>query len=153
MFLSSVQDLSIGYNDISFFEPGNIEDEQIGYRIDPKGESLIGIEEGDWKEHWVVFANDNLGDPIFLETLSSDLTVYSAIHSNDDWQPIIIADSLHNFKAIIELLKEISKGRDNPSELEENPISEKERKNFLTSVLNLNPKTELYFWELFLENE
>jgi hypothetical protein len=151
-FLSHANDISLGYNEINFFAPNNLDEQQIGYSIDSNGNSLVTGNEGEWQEEWLVIANDQLGDSIIIDVSSPRLTVLSAAHGEGDWEAFTIADSLENFIVIISILKEFSKGRINPADLEKNPIADKERRRALTKIAERNPKAEMWFWETYFEN-
>jgi len=152
-FLTNVSDISLGYNEISFFDPLKLQDEQIGFSSDMEGNTLVTGNEGDWKEEWIVIANDEMGDPIIIDTSTPQLTVLSASHGEGAWEPFIIADSLDNFQNIISILNKISDNRTTPVDLEKNPISNNERQNVLIHIKQQNPHTELSFWQDYLEND
>src|SRR5262245_31602872 len=97
-FLWETKNVSIGYSEINFIQPGNLGKEQIGYNIDPNGNSLVTGNEKDWHQEWIVIATDQLGDPIIVDASSPVLNVLSAAHGEGAWKPFLIADSLDNFK-------------------------------------------------------
>ena len=69
--------------------------EQIGYRVDPKGDDLTGEDDGDWRPTWVVIGTDeDLGDPLFVDLATSDLVVLTAMHGAGSWDPDEVAGSL-----------------------------------------------------------
>jgi hypothetical protein len=152
-FLSENKDVSLGYNEINFFDPENLDEEQIGYRVDMDSNSLITGNKGDWREEWIVIASDYTGDPIIIDVSSPKLTVLSAAHGEGNREPFVIADSMDNFKNIISILHDISKDRTNPDELENNPVKDKEKRNALTKIRQLSPDTENEYWENFFEND
>jgi hypothetical protein len=150
-FIDAQFDLCIGYNEIVFFKPQNIAELQIGYSYDNTGKSLTDHTKGSWNDKWVVIATDQLGDPIFVDSSSSQLTVYSAAHGEGAWEPYIISDSLFEFKEIVGLLQKMSIDRTNPVEIEENPINDNDKADFLRYVTLKNLDTELWYWEQFFE--
>jgi hypothetical protein len=152
-FLSGVTDVSLGSNEINFIQPDDLDAEQIGYSVDPSGNSLITGNDGDWQEEWLVIATDQLGDPFIVDVSSPKLTVLSAAHGEESWEPFVIANSLENFKAIISVLHKVAKNRTNPIELEKDPITDNERKDALTKIEQENPDVEISFWENFFEND
>ena len=152
-FLSNTNDISLGYREINFIQPDNLDDEQIGYSIDPNGNSLITGNDRDWQEEWLVIATNDLGDPLFVDVSSPNFTVLSAQHGEGNWEPFVIAEGLDNLKDIISLLEKLSVKRTNPVEFEKLPITDKERRNFLTQIREQNPGAEISFWENFVENE
>lgn len=153
IFLSGAKDVSLGYNEINFFDPENLLEEQMGYSIDINGNTLITGADGDWKEEWLVIASDGLGDPFIVDTGSQQLTILTAPHGEGTWEPNVIADSLDNFKYIVSLIHDVARGRDNPVEIEKNPIPAKQKKNILKQIETLNPYTDISYWEDFLEND
>lgn len=152
-FLTTTSDISLGYSEIIFFDPLKLQDEQIGFSSDSEGNTLVTGNEGDWKEEWIVIANDEMGDPIIIDTSTPQLTVLSASHGEGAWEPFIIADSLDNFQNIISILTKISDNRASPVDLEKNPISNNERQNALNYIKQQNPHTELSFWQDYFEND
>jgi hypothetical protein len=152
-FLKSTSDISLGYNEINFFDAEKLEEEQVGYSFDSNGKSLLTGHDGDWQKEWLVIASDNLGDPILVDTSLPQLTVLCAAHGQGTWEPFIIADGLDNLKNIISLFKHISKNRTNPVELEKHPIGKNERRNLLGEIRRQNPNSEIWYWENLLDNE
>ncbi len=152
-FLSDITNVSLGYNEINFIQPDNLDQEQIGYSIDSNGNSLINGDDGDWQEQWLVIAADQLGDPIIVDVSSPNLSVLSAAHGEGTWEPFIIADSLDKFANIISILNNVSKDRTYPVDLEINPITDKERQEALRKIEQQNPEAEIWYWENFFEND
>ena len=55
---------------IRLFSVNELSNAQLGYSINSDGNSLIGEENGDWKENWFVIGKlceDLCGDPIFVD--------------------------------------------------------------------------------------
>jgi hypothetical protein len=150
-FLSDIKDISIGFNKINFAKDVDLDDAQIGYRIDTNGNSLITGNDGDWQEEWIVIASDGLGDPIFVDTNSPKLTVLTASHGEGSWDPFVIADSLGTFREILIFLNDISQNRTNPVLIEKNPISGTEKQIFLREIERKNPEADISYWNNFLE--
>jgi hypothetical protein len=153
-FLTNDSEVSFGYNGLTFLSADKLDDGQIGYSVDSKGNSLITGQEGDWKKEWLVIGTDTIvGDPIFIDTSSKQLQVLTAGHGEGEWECITIADSLDNFADIISELKKVSVKRTTPIALEKNPLPEKERNQFIQKVGTDNSETEIYYWENFLGDE
>lgn len=152
-FLSHAKDISLGYREVNFIGAGEIEEGQLGYTVDAKGNLLISGKDGDWRDEWLVIANDEMDDPIVVDTSSPSLIVMAVAKGEGSWDPYVIADSLENFKQILALIKKISKGREYPIDLEDKPITDEERSNALQFIEEQNPGAELWYWESFLENE
>jgi len=150
-FLSQVPSIDIGYGGFTFCQPDDLLKAQVGYSIDSKKNTILKGIEGEWKKEWVVIGVDDLvGDPIFVDTHSKLFVVMTAEPSTT-WDPYPIADSLENFSAIIAQLAVLSVNRSTPKEWDINPLSEKEKKAFLTVVATNNPDSEIGYWENFLD--
>jgi hypothetical protein len=152
-FLTEVEDVSIGYHEIVFFNADNLEEEQIGYAVDAQGQSLSTGEDGDWQEEWLVIGNDDLGDPIFIDTTDTKYPVYTAIHGEGDCEPILIADSLNHFSSTLKSLKKLSLGREYPKDFEQNPITKAERKQFASEIKSSNGKIGVEWWMSYLDED
>jgi len=45
-----------------------LDDAQVGYSADPAGRTLVGTEEREWRERWLVIGSEDLcGDPLFVD--------------------------------------------------------------------------------------
>ena len=152
-FITETEDVSIGYSEINFIKLEDIEKAQIGYSISENGKSLIGNKNGDWKKSWAVIAFDNLDDPIFVNCENENLSVYTSQHGQGEWEETKIASSFTNFIEIINDLHKLSIGRENPVEIEQNPITENDLENFIKRIESKNSNIEIWFWEGFLEND
>jgi hypothetical protein len=151
-FLDEVADLLLRHSEISFLQSSELEDGQKGYSFDENGESLVTGQDGDWQENWIVIATDYVGDPIFVDITSPNLTVLCAAHGETTWDPLIIADSLVKLKEVISILAIISKHRTNPVDLDTDPINEDERRSVLKAIKNLVPHSDIEYWQIFLED-
>ncbi|PGU11145.1 hypothetical protein, partial [Bacillus thuringiensis] len=88
---------------IELFNSEEIEEGQLGYSFDEEGQSLVGNEEGDWKEGWIVIGIDSyLGDPIFVDSNDENCPVYTAMHGEGEWEKECIAERIED---IIEKVK------------------------------------------------
>lgn len=152
-FISKAEDISIGYSEINIFKLENIEKEQIGYSVTKNGKSLVGNKKGDWKKNWIVIATDNMDDPIFVDIENPNLPVFISEHGNEEWEKKFIAISIEKFSSILNDLKNLSINRQNPVEIEKNPISETELELFLTKTKNDNNWMDIEYWGTFLEND
>ncbi|HDX9631689.1 TPA: hypothetical protein ROY30_005456 [Bacillus cereus] len=89
---------------IELFNSEEIEEGQLGYSVDDEGQSLIGNEEGGWKEGWIVIGLDSyLGDPIFVDSNDENCPVYTAMHGEGDWESECIAERI---EVVIEKVKD-----------------------------------------------
>jgi hypothetical protein len=150
-FLSKVEPISLGYSEISFFKPIDLEKEQIGYNVHPNGSSLTSTKRGDWKAGWIAIGCDGMGDPIIADIGTDDIAILTAMHGEGTWEPIVIADRLTNLDEIIKLLKVVSYRRTTGDEMHVNPISGVELETILDKIKTMNKKSEMEYWEAFLE--
>ena len=151
--LSNVENISIGFQEINLVDFENFQNFQIGYSIDSKGKSLVGDNIGDWKKQWIVIAEDSLGDPVFINIGDKNYPVFTSQHGNEIWTEIKISDTFENFLIILEDLKSLSIGRENTVKIDENPITKEEFNRFISKVKDKNPDSEIWFWEVFLEED
>ncbi len=151
-FLNEINDISLGYGEINFIKFENLDKNQIGYKIDTNGNSLVTEVSGSWSNDWIVIGHDNMGDPIFIESYEEDLPIYTSEHGKEEWEVVLIAESLQKFKVILQDLRTLSIGRENPVEIEENPLNEKEIKSFTKKIKKENKEVDIWWWELFLDN-
>jgi hypothetical protein len=151
-FLNEIKDISIGYGEINFIQFEDLDKNQIGYKIDTKGNSLVTEVPGSWRNDWLVIGHDNVGDPIFIEKDDEDLPIYTSEHGKEEWEVVLIAESLEKFKTILEDLRKLSIQRENPDKLEENPLIEKDSIEFIKKIKKKNKDVDFWWWELFLDN-
>jgi hypothetical protein len=146
------ENLSLGYNELNFATSETLSEFQLGYSIDSGGKSLTGEKDGDWNKNWIVISTDDLGDPHFVDLKTSK--VYSAMHGQGDWEADLISISLKNYIETINFLFELSKNRDNPNDLEKNPLTQIEIEKFEKFINEINNgEVEFYVWENWTENE
>ena len=144
--------LSLGYSELNFATSETLPEFQLGYSIDPNGKSLTGEKEGDWYESWIVISSDDLGEPNFVDLKNGK--IFSAMHRQGDWEPDLISVSLEKYIETINFLFELSKNRDNPVDLENNPITQNEIDQFEKFIEEVNNgEVEFYEWEYWVENE
>jgi hypothetical protein len=144
--------VSLGSMEVYIFKVQELEKAQIGYSVDISGNSLTGKNSGDWAENWLVIGYESLcEDPFLIDVKNGKYSVYMAIHGEGNWEPTLIADSFEKFIKNIECIKDISTGRENPVKLENNPISEVEKKKILKKIIKNDPKTDVSFWEFWLD--
>ncbi|HYV92538.1 MAG TPA: hypothetical protein VE978_12160 [Chitinophagales bacterium] len=139
--------ISINYINFEIANRDSFEDLQEGYRLNSKEKkSFIGNNYGDWKENWFVIGYLE-GDPVFADVKT--LVVYTAMHGIGSWEEEKICDSLNDFKTLVEMLKSLSIGRENPAWFEKNPISKKEIAAYHLRIRDL--KADVDFWNLLIE--
>lgn len=145
--------VSLGSSTVYLFKDEEIATAQIGYSTDEEGNPLTGEDEGDWKESWLVIAYEDLcGDPIFIDTQEKGFPVYTAVHGEGSWEPVKIATSFSNFEKALSYMIELSKDRENPVNLENNPISEMEKESVLKRIRSDNEGLCADFWLDWLES-
>ena len=131
IFERNISDIEVGVSDIHLFSKDEIEDAQIGYRIDDKGNKIE-----DWiGDNFVVIGIDSCnGDPIIVDINNEKLPVYSMFC--DDWETLqIITDS---FKQFIEILNRID-----ATELSD----EEEKDNLISEIIKEVPEEGEEYWE------
>lgn len=90
---------------------------------------------------------------IFVDIENPNLPVFISQHGNGEWEENYIAISIENFLSILNDLRILSINRQNPADIEKNPISETELELFLTKTKNDNHWMDIEYWALFLEND
>lgn len=146
-------EVSLGCGGIELFALGEIESLQVGYSVKPDGSSLCTGEDGSWQPAWIAIGRETgLGDPIFIDTSSVPLPVYTAMHGEGAWKPSPVATSADAFADCFNEFSRIAAGRANPGEHVANPIGGEERAQFLARIAELN-RTAVApeFWDVMLE--
>ncbi|HEV2479936.1 MAG TPA: hypothetical protein VGS79_09725 [Puia sp.] len=156
-FLAGQQNISFGYSELNFIPADSLETSQVGYSCDPKGKTLVTGKKGDWQANWTVIANDETGDPLFVDTDTPELRVLTAAHGMGSWEAEPVTDSLNSFADILGQLRLLASGRANPVEKLLNPLLAREAQDFLKFVGTASPNTDPAYWEtlmlLALEND
>ena len=148
---TNLHKVSIGSTGINIYSEPELLPGQIGYSIGSDGESLAGQNEGDWKQEWLVIGHEDCcGDPIFVDLQSVAFPVYTALHGIGEWRANRIADSFEAFGKSLMIISDIAIGREDPVKLEKNPVNPVERKKALDNIKQLNPTSDIEFWELLL---
>ena len=138
--------VSFGSMSVQIHPPNEIQEAQLGYSVDPEGNSLVTDEEGRWKQNWLVIGYEDLcGDPIFVDTDVEGCPVYTAMHGTGSWNPILIASSIESFAKVLELISVLGEGRENPVELESNPLPSEARDEALKEIQRANPNAGMQF--------
>lgn len=91
------------------FGMDELEEGQIGYRVDASGASLISGTEGDWDEDWMVIGHETLcGDPIVMDLGEEGFPVFSLMHGMGSWEGgTAIADSLEAFLQATKMVRQL----------------------------------------------
>lgn len=144
----SLQSFSCGCFDFELAAPESLVDFQIGYAVDPAGDSLVGETDGAWEASWVALARDFLCDPIFTDTNLPMLPVFTAVHGAGKWTPRQIAPSFSAFADVMRAALTLARGRESPVALRSNPIGEEERQAF-RAIVDTNGASAEYWLGLF----
>ncbi len=144
--------VSFGSMSVQIHPLDEIQDAQLGYSVDPGGNSLVSDEEGSWKQNWLVIGYEDLcGDPIFIDTEAEGCSVYTAMNGTGSWNPILIASRIESFAEALDIISVLSQGRENPVELESNPLPSGERDKALKEIQRKNPNADMSFWQNWLD--
>src|SRR5438477_32533 len=108
--------------EFSIAPPAELEAFQVGYAVDPSGNTLLGTGEGDWHENWIVFARDFSDDPVFVDINLPSMPVFTAMHGEGVWSPWEIAPSVKAFAIVLRGAQALAFNRESPVALESNPI-------------------------------
>jgi hypothetical protein len=146
-------EVSFGAGGIELFPAAEIERLQVGYSVKPDGSSLCAGDDGAWQPTWIVIGKETgLGDPIFIDSSSAALPVYTAMHGEGIWESNPVASTAEAFAGCFNELSRIAAGRANPAELDANPLRDDERAQFLARIAELNGTSIApEFWDLILE--
>jgi hypothetical protein len=138
---TTLDEVSFGYTTVSLYPPEELESAQAGY-------------DGDgWRETWLVVGSEDLtGDPLFVDTADAALPVYTAMHGEGTWEPTLVADSFAGFVTALETIAAAARSRENPVQLEANPLSDDERERILQTIAHANPGASPEFWANWLES-
>ena len=143
-----IAQVALGYTTVAIFSELELEEAQVGYSVSDSGERFTGVKKGDWKESWLVIGTEDLcGDPIFVDLDMPDLPVFTAAHGQGEWIPVMIAGSFEGFGKALEEIERISDRRQNPVQLQRNPLPVGERERVLRRIAELKPNAALEFWE------
>jgi SMI1/KNR4 family protein SUKH-1 len=150
-FLSTQDDISLGYSDLYFYDPVDLEEMQEGFFEGAKSWFLFFRAKGAWRKEWIAIGNDDTGDPLIVDLSTPKMRVLCAEHGTGHWEPYPIADSLKSFGAILDQLRQLATDRDSPAKLETKPLTEEETNAFLQFVRTINPEIDPFYWEILLD--
>ena len=116
------------------------------------GTDLTSQAPGGWLPSWLVIGREGLcGDPVFVDLAKPGFPVYTAIHGEGEWDPTVISDSFSAFVSALSALQSVSEGRDNPVELERNPVEPAMLDSLLERIQSSNPQSDINFWGSWFE--
>jgi hypothetical protein len=149
------REVTLGYGGLNIFSPAEVEIGQIDYSQSPGGGSLCDGSPGAWEPGWIVIGCDTLlGDPIILDASNRLLPVMTAAHGEEGWEPQVISTSLKAFAVALETIQHLSVGRENPVELEQNPLGSEEKEQALERIQSANKgEIGIEFWSQIFEAE
>jgi hypothetical protein len=158
---SPIEEVTFGWMGIKVYQPHQLKRAQLGYSVVGRWAywlSFLGIywrrpwkREGDWRDNWLVIANDDLvGDPIFVDLQLDVLPVYTAAHGEGEWEPILLASSFRGFVEALREIDRVSAGRTYPVALEENPLPDHERTTVLGAIQRAIGNGQIGYWETWL---
>lgn len=145
-----LEKLNLGYRQVNFIRPENLEDEQISFTHQFNGIPFQNQGEGSWKKSWIVIATDEIGAPVFLD--AEDGIVYTASRENNRWQVFRVANSIELYFRFIEIMSKLSEGRETPEDFRVNPVPEKVADAIMTEIEKHAVDCDIWYWELFLED-
>ena len=151
--LNDLQGFSIGSSGIRFLHEAEFDHGQRGYSVGSNGEALSGLEVGQWRQTLqVIGCDESCGDPIFVDTGSTDLPVYTAAHGTGSWDPVKVAKTIGGFRQSINIMAQLAAGRENPVKLRNNPIDQTQREEVLQEIGSLNDSVDIdmEFWDLIM---
>ena len=138
------------YVNIEIFSFEQLDEFQIGYSIDPDGNSLVSDDEDTWDENWIVIAYETLcGDPVIIELNEDGYPVSLLMHGMDSWDNgSYLADSMESFLNILKEIvcflaeKQVLKGKLN--------IQNKELQSMLIHITEIDNSASFETWESLL---
>jgi hypothetical protein len=133
---------------IELFPADEVPRRQVGFAVAGDGESLVGVEPGDWRPEWLVIGYDTgCGDPIFIAE-NRPFPVYTAMHGEGLWEPKLVAPSIGIFGQCLGEFQRFAVGRVIPDEVDANPPTVEQQAQFLRCIMGLtngDPEA-LGFW-------
>jgi len=150
-FLTGQESISLGYSDLYFYDPIDLEEMQEAFFEGAKSWFLLFRAKGAWRKEWIAIGNDGTGDPLIVDLSSPKMRVLCAEHGTGRWEPYPIADSLQSFSAVLGQLRELANGRESPAALEAKPLSKEETNAFLQFVRIMNPEMDPFYWEILVD--
>jgi hypothetical protein len=146
-------EVRLGVGGLRLFGPAEIERAQVGYSATVEGVPLCTGEEGAWNPHWIVIGHDTAcADPLILDTGALRLPILYDFNGQERWAPEPVSASLEAFLASFNDFAHLAVGRSDPAHRDANPVTTREREDFLARVAERNNgEVNLDFWEALLE--
>jgi hypothetical protein len=135
IFDVNIKNINAGLSDIYLYTKDEIEDAQIGFRVDNKGNKIE-----DWiGDNYVVIGNDSCcGDPIITDLSNEKLPVYNMFH--DDWSSL--RQISIDFEQYIEILNKID---------EADIGNENEKDKLISYIKAIVPEEGIEYWESLIQ--
>lgn len=141
------REVSVGYMTVHLFEVAALEAEQLGYSQGPEGQDLTGEDDGDWRPSWLAVGYEDMcGDPIFVDLGATEHPVFTAAHGMGSWDPTLIAESFDGFVAALVKVHQLSRGREHPVALEQNPLTPEELDGLVKALRVCGGEASVEFW-------
>lgn len=139
----------LGFLELHFFNDNELEEAQLGYRVDLDCQPLVGDIEGDWRDEWWVIAYEDLnGDPIFADISNDDFPIYTAMHGVGKWEPELISTTFKNFIRALSYIHNISVEMESHKDKGQTNISQETIDEVIKRIELDNKNSEvLRFWE------
>ncbi|MES0488559.1 MAG: hypothetical protein ABUK01_01105 [Leptospirales bacterium] len=145
---AKVKKTEIGYEGFELFQSDIIDEEQAGYSFDLDGNDLTGEEDGKWRKEWIVVGRDtSLGDPLLIDTSKKEFPLYTAVHGEESWDPVLLSPSLERFLKSLEILRKLETEFHRVKETKDVAAFESMRGLSLIEILRLNEGCDDSFWE------
>lgn len=138
------------YVNLEIFSFDQLDECQVGFSIDPDGNSLVTNEEATWNDNWIVIANETLcGDPIIIELNEDGYPVSRLMHGMDNWDNgSFLAESM---ESLLYIFKDIGCFLTEKQVLEgKRTIQNKELKALVNNILEKNKFADFEIWESLL---
>ncbi|WP_444884127.1 hypothetical protein [Microbulbifer sp. PSTR4-B] len=142
----SSEEISFGLVHLALFSNEQAEERQVGFSIDREGNPLFGFDEGDWQEGWyVIGAELNCYDPIFIDLNDPDFPVYTAMHGCGAWEEHLVSASYGQFLSATQTLKELTLKYSLADSVPDEIVQE-----FMGNISSITGGGYPYFWGMFI---
>lgn len=145
-----LEKLSLGYRQVTFIKPENLEDDQISFTHHFNGVPFQNQGDGSWQDAWIAIATDEIGAPVFVDSQTG--YIFTASREADRWQIFRIANSMELFFRFIEIMSKLTEGRETPEDFRVNPVPEPVADAIMNEIEKHSVDCAIWYWELFLED-
>lgn len=138
--------------DFAIFAPVELENQQVGYRVDPAGRSLISNEEGAWREEWIVIGHTLLtGDPIIVDLGEAGHPVSYLMHGMGEWGAgSYIAGSMQHLREVTKKVNQWMTGQSRPQTNRNLPVTCAELDALVAEIAEMD-YADAETWKMLLE--